>query len=249
MKVLILNGSPKKKGSTSGFLGRMAGLLLAGCDIRYASLRLKSEYPAILRQLEEIDALILAAPLYVDGIPSHVLEFLQQAEEFCGKSSCRFSVYAISNNGFIEGAHNRSHLRMYQCWCRRTGMAWGGGVGIGGGEMFHCLAVWYPAVFAALIAVNLTRYAAGTPPALSHWLPLGRSLGVCLFLNCGVLYCMARLAAAVRRLRPTANRCTRMMVPAFLFIPMADIFMAVTALFHGKNIFALLKEDRCIPKP
>lgn len=39
MKILILNGSPKKKSSTSKFLGKMAGALLTGCKIQYASLR------------------------------------------------------------------------------------------------------------------------------------------------------------------------------------------------------------------
>lgn len=49
MKALILNGSPKKKSSTSKFLGRMMGLLLTGHKVEYASLRLKSEYPQILQ--------------------------------------------------------------------------------------------------------------------------------------------------------------------------------------------------------
>lgn len=250
MKILILNGSPKRKGSTSELLGRMSGLLLAGCRIQYASLPMKSEssrgqaVAEIMRQFHDIDALILAAPLYVDGIPSHVLEFLQQAEEFCVKNGCHFFVYAISNNGFIEGVHNKSHLRMYECWCQRAGLTWGGGVGIGGGEMFHCLFVYYPIVFAALIAVNLIRYCVmGTGIAFSDWRPLIENIGVCVFFNCGILYCMARLSMGVRKLRRMKNRYTRVMVPAFLFIPMADIFMTITALFNGKIIFTLLKQD------
>lgn len=250
MKALILNGSPKKKSSTSKFLGRMTGLFLTGCNVRYASLRIKSEYPKIIQQLKDIDALILAAPLYVDGIPSHVLEFLQQAEEFCLKNGCHFFVYAISNNGFIEGVHNKSHLRMYECWCRRAGLTWGGGVGIGGGEMFHCLAVYYPIAFAVLIAVNLIKYfATGTAITFSSWIPLAENIGVYLFFNCGVFYCMAQLSIRVRKLRQMKNRYTRIMVPAFLFIPMADIFMAITALFNGKIIFTLLKKDKYIHRP
>ena len=243
MKTLILNGSPKKKSSTSKVLGRMATFLLTGCNVQHASLRIKSEYPKIMQRLKDIDALLLAAPLYVDGIPSHVLEFLQQAEEFCIKNGCHFLVYAISNNGFIEGVHNKSHLRMYECWCRRTGLTWGGGVGIGGGEMFHCLAVYYPIAFAVLLAVNLIKYAMGTVIEISDWLPLIENMGVYLFFNCGVFYCMARLSASIRKLRQTKNRYTRVMVPAFLFIPMADIFMTITALFNGKIIFTLLKKD------
>lgn len=244
MKILILNGSPKKKSSTSKFLGKMAGVLLTGCKIQYASLRTKSDYPKILQQLKDIDALILAAPLYVDGIPSHVLEFLLQAEEFCIKHSCHFLVYAISNNGFIEGTHNKSHLRMYECWCRRTGLIWGGGVGIGGGEMFHCLAVYYPIAFAVLIVVNLiSHFTMGTAITFSTWKPLMENIGIYLFFNCGILYCMARLSINVRNLQQMKNQYTRVMVPAFLFIPMADIFMAISALFNGKIIFTLLKKD------
>lgn len=246
-QILILNGSPKKKGSTSKFLGRMAGVLLTGCKIQYASLRTKNEYPKILRQLKDIDALILAAPLYVDGIPSHVLEFLQQAEEFCMKHSCHFFVYAISNNGFIEGTHNKSHLRMYECWCRRAGLTWGGGLGIGGGEMFHCLAVYYPIAFAVLIVINLIKhYATGTAITFSTWQPLMENIGIYLLFNCGIFYCMTRLSINVRKLRQTKNHYTRVMVPAFLFIPMADIFMTISALFNGKIIFTLLKEDTYI---
>lgn len=248
-KVLILNGSPKKKGSTSGLLGRMAGLLLAGWDVRYASLRAKRDYPKILEQFPEIDALILAVPLYVDGIPSHVLEFLQQAEEFCHKSGCRFLVYAVSNNGFIEGAHNKSHLRMYRCWCQRAGLTWGGGVGIGGGEMFHCLAVYYPIAFAVLLTRNLVRYGTGAAVTPSGWLPLAENIGIYLFFNCGIFYSVVRLSASVRKLRQTKDRYTRVMVPAFLFIPMADIFMTLTALFQGRIIFTLLKKDRYIHEP
>lgn len=243
MRALILNGSPKKNGGTSKFLGRVTGLLMTGFDVESASLRAKSEYPKILETLKNIDVLIIAAPLYVDGVPSHVLEFLQQAEEFCVRNGCHFSVYAISNNGFIEGAHNKSHLKMYECWCRRAGTTWCGGVGIGGGEMFHCLAVYYPIAFAVLIAVNLIKYASGTAAELSHWLPLAENIGIYLFFNCGVFYCIARLAANARKLRQTKNRYTRVMVPAFLFIPMADIFMMISALFNGKIIFTLLGKD------
>lgn len=243
MKALILNGSPKKKSSTSKFLGRIMGLLLAGFEVEYASLRTKSEYRKILEQLKDTDVLVIAAPLYVDGVPSHVLEFLQQAEVFCTQNDCNFSVYAISNNGFIEGVHNKSHLQMYECWCRRAGVKWCGGLGVGGGEMFHCLAVYYPIAFAVLIAVNLVKYVTGTAAELSDWLPLVENIGIYMFFNCGVFFCMARLAANARKLRKIKNMYTRVMVPAFLFIPMADIFMTISALFNGKIIFTLLKKD------
>lgn len=241
--VLILNGSPKKKSSTSHFLGKVMGLFLAGCNVQYASLRLPGGYPAILKQLEDIDALILAVPLYVDGIPSHVLEFMQQAERFCAEHGCRFSLYVISNNGFIEGTHNKVHLKMYECWCRQAHITWGGGIGIGGGEMLSVLSVYFPIVFAVIAILNFIKYIVGISPAFSDWTPLFVNLAVYLFFNCGVIYCMIRLSAGIWRLSTVKNRYTRVMVPSFLFVPMADIFMALTALFQGKIIFSLLKED------
>ena len=245
VKALIVNGSPKKKGSTSGFLGKVMGCFLLNREVRYASVRTGKEFPEIFRHLQETDVLILTVPLYVDGIPSHVIEFLQEAEKFCAENSCHFTLYVISNNGFIEGIHNRVHLKMYECWCRRTSVTWGGGIGIGGGEMLHVLSVVYPIVFAAIILVNCIRYGTGAPAAFSDWIPLIRNMAVYLFFHIGVLYGMLQLAASVRKIRKTQNLYTRVMVPAFLFIPMADIFMILTSLFHGKNIFSLLKKDTC----
>lgn len=246
MKALILNGSPKKKSSTSGFLGKVIGNFLIGNDVEYASLRIKGEYPEILQQLKNIDVLILAVPLYVDGIPSHVLEFLQQAEIFCKENNCHFSLYVISNNGFIEGIHNKVHLKMYECWCRRTDIVWGGGIGIGGGEMFHVLSIYFPFAFAVQILINLIKYITGTAPAFSDWIPLIYDIAIYLFFNIGIIYFMICLSANVRKQRKTKNRYTRVIVPSFLFVPMADIFMILTALFNGKNIFSLLKKDKYV---
>lgn len=248
MNILILNGSPKKKSSTSGFLGKVSGSFLAGHNLNFASLRSKNEYPKILQSLKNIDVLILAVPLYVDGIPSHVLEFLQQAENFCKENHCCFSLYAISNSGFIEGSHNKVHLKMYECFCRRTGIMWGGGIGIGGGEMFHVLSIYFPLAFAVQILINLIKYITGTVPDFSDWIPLIYDISVYLFFNIGIIYCMIRLTADVRKLHKTKNRYTRVIVPSFLFVPMADIFMIITALFNGKNILSLLKKDTYVNK-
>lgn len=190
--------------------------------------------------------LLLTVPLYVDGIPSHVIAFLQAAEKFCMENSCHFSFYVISNHGFIEGIHNKVHLKMYECWCKRSSVTWGGGIGIGGGEMLHILSVIYPIVFAVMILINFIRYAMGTPVPCSDWMPCIKNLAIYLFFHIGVIYCMVRLAVSIRRGRKTKNRYTRVMVPAFLFIPMADVFMMLSSLFHGKNIFSLLKKDTYI---
>ena len=132
---------------------------------------------------------------------------------------------------------------MYECWCRQAHITWGGGIGIGGGEMLSVLSVYFPAVFAVIFILNLIKYIAGISPSFSDWTPLFLNLAIYLFFNSGAIYCMIRLSAGIRRLSTVKNRYTRVMVPSFLFVPMADIFMALTALFQGKIIFSLLKED------
>ncbi len=243
MKVFILNGSPKEKGSASHFFANVFRLMLCGCNISYGSLRNKNNYSKILEQLRDIDALIISAPLYVDAMPSHVQEFLTLAEYYCKENDCCFTLYAISNNGFIEGIQNKVHLQMYQCWCERTYVKWGGGIGIGGGVMLYVLSIVYPIIFAVYILNIVLNLINGNEISGAMWLPLLQNVLIYLFLNSSMAYCMIRLASHVRKQENTKNRYARVMIPSFLFILCADIFMFLTSLFNGRFIFSLLKRD------
>ena len=243
MKVLILNGSPKKKGGASHFFANVFRLMLCGCITSYESLLSKNNYSRILEQLRNIDALIISAPLYVDAMPSHVLEFLTLAECYCKENDCRFTLYVISNNGFIEGYQNKVHLQMYQCWCERTSVKWGGGIGIGGGVMLHVLSIVYPIIFAVYILNIVLNLISGNEISGAMWLPLLQNVLIYLFLNSGMVYSMIRLSSHVRKKENTKNRFTRAMIPSLLFILVADIFMFLSSLFNGRFIFSLLKRD------
>ena len=109
--------------------------------------------------------------------------------------------------------------------------------------MFHVLSIYFPLAFVVQILINLIKYITGTAPEFSDWIPLFYDIGIYLFFNIGIIYCITRLSASIRKSGKTKNRYTRVIVPSFLFVPMADIFMIITALFNGKNIFSLLKKD------
>ena len=243
LNVLILNGSPKKKGGASRFLAAVFRFMLCGCGIRTGSLHGENDYSGILEQFSSLDALVLSVPLYVDGMPSHVQEFLEQAEAFCKERSCRFTLYVISNNGFIEGKQNRVHLNMYQCWCEHTGIKWGGGIGIGGGVMLHILSIVYPIILAIYLLRILLNFVCGNSVTADMWVTLLENALIYVSLNSGALYCMGRLAWTVRNRRNTKNRYTRVMIPSLLFIPCADIFMMLKSLCNGRFIFTLMKKD------
>ena len=191
-----------------------------------------------------MDAVCLSIPLYVDGLPSRVVEFLTQAEEYCKTHPFRFRLYALSNNGFVEGRQNRFALQILKAWCKRTEITWGGGVGIGGGTMLQVLGLLYPILIGiTLLQTALCFFSTGTVSS-ELWRSLAIQTFTWIFLNSGVLFCMARLASAVYRERILTDQFTRVMMPSFLFVPIADIFMILSSLFHGRFLFALLKRDK-----
>lgn len=110
--------------------------------------------------------------------------------------------------------------------------------------MLQVLGIIYPILTGIILfQMALSLFDAGTVAA-----ELLRSLAVqiftWLFLNSGMLFCMARLSSAIRMERVSADRFTRVMIPSFLFIPIADIFMILSSLFQGRFLFALLKHDK-----
>lgn len=138
MKIAFINGSPKFKESASGYiLEELKSLLKDDSNI-------VSEYcfnkPQLsiedMEQLKECNVLVFAFPLYVDGIPAHLLRCLVQLEEFFkGLSRTDIIVYSLVNSGFYEAHQNGLALEMMENWCIKSGLKWGQGLGIGGGGM------------------------------------------------------------------------------------------------------------------
>lgn len=133
MKIALINGSPKVSHSASAslltdlksFLSREADLIDVGLNKAIISEK-------ILEELKNADALVFAYPLYVDGIPAHLLSCLMQLEN-TPWSNRKIHVYGIANCGFYEGIQTETALKILQNWCIKTGLIWGGGVGTGGG--------------------------------------------------------------------------------------------------------------------
>lgn len=243
MKVLVLNGSPKK-GGASKYLSAVLKRMLFGCKCVTYSLRTPRHDEEIFQQMKDADAVLLSIPLYVDGIPAHVIRFLKGAERFCRENGCRFQLYVLSNSGFIEGRQNEACLAQVRCWCGRAGVKWGGGLGIGGGVMLHVLfyvALILFGLFLAELAINLFSGRAAVSVSMAQ--ALGWDALWLFALNAGMLFYGAMLARAIRRKREYGVRYTRVLLPSFLFLIVSDIFMALSALFHGKLIFSLYKTD------
>lgn len=140
MKILLINGSPKTKQSASA-------ALLDDCKAcfsretewreRHASRPVFS--PEDAAALSWADSVVFAFPLYADGIPSHLLSWLRQAER-SGSIRPQTRIYGMVNSGFFEGEQNALALAMLKSWSRRAGAVWGQGLGIGGGGALTAIA-------------------------------------------------------------------------------------------------------------
>lgn len=145
MKIALLNGSPKYKNSSSELL--LADLKrclqksaeTAGREPEILETALHHEtVPAeIMDKLLSADAWVISCPLYVDGLPGHLLSCLLQLEDALRKKehpeARRIFIYGIVNCGFYEGIQAETALEILENFCGKTGLIWGGGIGVGGG--------------------------------------------------------------------------------------------------------------------
>jgi hypothetical protein len=141
MRIGIINGSQKPGESNTGIiLGELNRLLDRKHEISNYTLGAKRLSPEIYREIAANSVVVLAFPLYIDSIPSTVLDMLIGLENHIKKGAVKdIAVYAIINNGFYEGNQTGIAFEIVRNWCERAGARFGGGVGQGAGEMIGAL--------------------------------------------------------------------------------------------------------------
>ncbi len=233
MKTVFINCSPKKRFCASAYFLSLQRLFVGGEKVS-ERLRTPADHERLLSQLRDADAAVFCLPLYVDGIPAHVLPFLEKLERFSREKGLRFRVYCVANNGFIEGRQNEPLMRTLECFCARSGLSWGGGVGIGGGVMLNVTRILF-VVQTAILLLNMALSGIQTGnffPAEPLKSFLINAL-ILLYFNLGVLFYLARMGAAIRRGVSSGKKYTRLLVPSFVFILFADIFFIVVSILQG----------------
>ena len=139
---LLLVGSAKPAGqSTSEALGSYLAQKLAERDIAFTTMhvaramRTEERTAALLAAIDAADIVILAFPLYVDGLPYLVTQALEQiAAHRAGETDIRRPLFlAIANCGFPEAQHNATALAICRQFADEAGFAWAGGLALGEG--------------------------------------------------------------------------------------------------------------------
>ncbi|MBO7708874.1 MAG: hypothetical protein J6S83_00290 [Lachnospiraceae bacterium] len=233
MKTVFINCSPKKRFCASAYFLTLQRLFVRGTKVTL-KLRTPADHEPILDQIRDAQAVVFGLPRYVDSIPSHVLRFLEKMEVFCRENDLHPGIYCVANNGFIEGKQNEPLMRNFEHFCNRAGLAWGGGVGIGGGVMLNVTRILF-VVDIGLLLLNtvLSAVNKGDFFPKEAWISFGENAALLLFFNLGVLFYLARMGHFINKKTFSGRKYTRILLPSFVFILFADIFFVIISLFEG----------------
>ena len=233
MKTVFINCSPKKRFCASAYFLFLQRLFTGGEKVT-EKLRTPADHEQILHQLQEAQAVVFCLPLYVDGVPSHVLRFMEKMEKYCKENDLHPHVYCIANNGFIEGRQNEPLMQVFGHFCTRAGLNWGGGVGIGGGVMLNVTRIIF-IVQAALLLLNIVLSVINTGSFFPKdaWISFAKNAVLLLYFNLGVIFYLARMGRFIRKGAFSGKKYTRILIPSFIFILFADIFFVIISFFEG----------------
>lgn len=141
IKVSLISGSPKPVSSSSGaLLDSLKPKLSSHFHVSIHNLNKTKVTEESMESIIDSDILVLSFPLYVDGIPSHLLSCLHEMEiNLKRHPRPDMTVYAIVNCGFFEGHQALPAIEMVKNWCHKADVSWGQGLGVGGGGMIQSL--------------------------------------------------------------------------------------------------------------
>lgn len=129
-KLMIVNGSPRAPKSNSRLYIQAFLSGWTGDAEQYSTV--ERRHGACLDRLEQCSDLLLVFPLYTDGLPVCLMEFLQAALARTDLPSLR--VHVAINCGFLEPSQNDVAVDMIRLFCKRGGHSFGACLRIGSGE-------------------------------------------------------------------------------------------------------------------
>ena len=141
-KTVLLIGSMRSQNGNSVKLARKLEEQLNGkCEIILLRNYL-SNLPDLFSALEGAEKLVFCTPLYVDGLPSQVIRFMEYTQFH---SSCRpKKVYVLANMGLYESSQLINLFSAVKQWCVKMNADYCGGLGISAGELLGVLMEFTP---------------------------------------------------------------------------------------------------------
>lgn len=138
MKILMICGSPRGEDSTSNYMLQIVEEKLQNIeDNRIRIIYDYKEVETVKSDLLDASIILIAFPLYVDGIPASFLDVLQKMEEAVKDEKPKGRVYALVNNGFYDAKQNNIAIDMIWKWCDKCGFDKGYAIGVGAGGIIR----------------------------------------------------------------------------------------------------------------
>ena len=131
--LILLNCSMRgNRANSRHFLERMQRYLKDEPEIINAS-EYHKRNDELIRKLSRYETVVMAMPLYVDGLSSTTIRILEKLE------TMRFNrpkkIYVLANLGFFESVQVSNLMAMMHKWCEVSGNHYGGGIAVGAGEV------------------------------------------------------------------------------------------------------------------
>lgn len=149
---LYINGSPRLEGSNSNFF---LNKIKDKEKIKYLY---RDNFDNILKNINNIDTIILSFPLYVDAPPSGVIEFMEYIDNNNIDISNK-NIYTIINCGFWEAKHNKTADLIMENFANKHMANYKGSFLIGAGEIIgKCNKVWLYKLVSVSFLFKIKRF-------------------------------------------------------------------------------------------
>ena len=136
-KVMLLNGSMRAvNGNSAKLARRLAGQLKRDAEIVNLRDHL-SDLSGLVSAIEGASDIVICTPLYLDGLPSQVIRFMETAHRAYRGPSRR--VYVLANMGLYESKQLVNLFSAIRQWCGCMGFSYCGGLGVSAGELVGVL--------------------------------------------------------------------------------------------------------------
>ena len=187
-RVIIINGSPRAPRSNSKEYGEIFSSYYKGQADTFNIT--KKNHKEICSKIEDYTDILLVFPLYADGLPVTMLNFLKVLEENPPKNKPKVNV--IVNCGFIEPEQNNVCIDMVKLFCKQNTYEFNSVLSIGGGEAilgtpFKIFVKWKIKKLAKSIYNNTVENLSVTMPisknmylkaSTNYWINYGKRNGI-----------------------------------------------------------------------
>ncbi|MFZ5944977.1 MAG: NAD(P)H-dependent oxidoreductase [Bacillota bacterium] len=141
-KLLLLNGSPRKKGTSFSFARTIQKLAVeSGSTVEIVHIidyyDGKEKLDELQRMIVESDIMGIIAPIYSDTLPFFNIWLLEKLADERGEILKGKGLFALGQCGFPDVTRVEPLLNACEFFAGETGMHWYGGLAYGGGPLIN----------------------------------------------------------------------------------------------------------------